>query len=396
MQCSGSSTSTFSNSQIISAAAGSHAVDSLAMKMDKSKQIDDNIPWGVYMPPTGNDIPHSQQQQDGEDKPNNHQHCGGYVRIVDAKGKSYPCGFTRPIGSVMEVVSCKKRRRSQTSDHTSNSECGEPDRDALHHPQNETEVRHQKKTITEVRLHPEEALFLHMRGLLRIESKSSGDNKTVEGESTLSTQDLFCKMLPECNIPLAAYLAYAHLRAQGYILTRYTDQRMQLLLRIRTSAKNVVTHSTKSEDTLHKTEGIGDDAAENDRTENGYDGVPARLSKPMARLLSGDVATAPPPCVVNLQSNGNKGQPYDSRLSYYAYNPNARFRRSDPGLPDFGVAVIPFHSDNGHNQPTFDTLDALVSMCSVEECRIPLRVVTVADGGKVIAFGVINGGVPSI
>ncbi len=104
------------------------------------------------------------------------------------------------------------------------------------------------------------------------------------------------------------------------------------------------------------------------------------------------------------------------RLAYYAYKPNSRFKRTNPGLPDFGVAVMPYND----NQPTFETLFALVSMCEgggrngadndddiVDDdagggggggggIGIPLRVVTVADGSAVIAFVVTNGEVPSI
>ena len=152
--------------------------------------------------------------------------------------------------------------------------------------------------------------------------------------------------------------------------------------------------------------------------------------------LSNDVAASPPPC------NGMSGSGSDSdvvRMAYYAYNPNARFRRSNPGMPDFGVAVMPFHSsdnsdNNSHdtNGPTFDVLQSLVAACEGKgrddqlllnnneddgsdngggskrgnengsstadnnTTGIPLRVVTVADSGAVIAFGVTNGDVPSI
>jgi hypothetical protein len=118
-----------------------------------------------------------------------------------------------------------------------------------------------------------------------------------------------------------------------------------------------------------------------------------KKSRTLRLQLSDDVATAPPPCVVtSLDEN-------DIRLAYYAYNPNAHFKRSNPGLPDFGVAVMPFNN----SQPTFDTLSSLVSMCEGADdsdintkSGIPLRVVTVADGGAVIAFGVTNGEVPRI
>jgi len=169
---------------------------------------------------------------------------------------------------------------------------------------------------------------------------------------------------------------------------------------------------------------------------NGNDSVSANSSaariksRPLRLKLSDDMANAPPPCVVSLDETDGTTPPSPGRqptkvsLTFYAYNPNARFGRSNPGLPDFGVAVMPYHSSGGGGGgPTFDILNSLVSLCegggggecsskSKEDgngCRnddddeddaatsgIPLRVVTVADGGAVIAFGLTNGEVPSI
>lgn len=123
-------------------------------------------------------------------------------------------------------------------------------------------------------------------------------------------------------------------------------------------------------------------------------------TRPLRLLLSDDVATAPPPCVVFYPTWTEK--PANLRLAYYAYNPNAHFKRTNPGLPNFGVAVMPFRIG-----PTFDVLNSLVSLVEEDEggggtslnrpkSGIPLRVVTVADGGAVIVFGVTNGDVPNI
>lgn len=478
--------------------------------------IDESLPWGVYIPPSiGNDVNNEalarEEGEDGDVLPNS-QH-GGYVQIVDAKGKFFPCGFSRPVGFVMEAVCGKKRNRSEiTSDPgvvrkignaTSDGDSGDGNAregstvdcvvDA-HPPKLETDGQYQKKTITAERLHPEEALFLHLRGLLRIQAHPNGilaESTFIKPSPTqfsMSTQDLFCKMLPECNIQLAAYLAYAHLRAQGYSLIRYTHRRMELLRRmhelklkqsteldkmVRSNDSNSFAKSTKGKGsgegpgcvgipgfpdnddcrdvsqnakTEHesvpdnndcedasqnaKTEnkrvlGIYDcedvsqndktkiestpdnddceDASPNAKTENGDDTISMSSSterfrsRPLRLKLSDDVAEAPPPCVVSLQTDEKTGKPNIS-LAYYAYNPNARFKRSNPGLPDFGVAVMPFYSDTT-GEPTFDTLASLVSMCEDEENSnggIPLRVVTVSDGGAVIAFGVTDGNVPSI
>lgn len=312
--------------------------------------VDHNMSWGVYVPPPSNN--------------NNGQPHGGYVRIVESKGKTFPCGFSRPIGCVMETVALvggKKRSRSS-----------EKIEDV------------QKRTITEERLHPDEALFLHLRGLLRIVSNDSGvsdeaarEQQNVTNYTALTTQDLFCNVLKECNIPLGSFLAYSHLRAQGYILTRYTEQRMNLLCRTKLAMKEAMqTNGSDFEATSQM----------NDNKER------YKSYRTLRSQLSDDLAAAPPPCmVISLDEN-------EIRLAYYAYNPNAHFKRSNPGLPDFGVAVMPFNN----SQPTFDTLNSLVSMCEGADgtnntkSGIPLRIVTVADGGAVIAFGVTNGEVPRI
>jgi hypothetical protein len=344
------------------------------------------------------------------------------------------------------------------------------------------------RTITEERLHPEEALFLHLRGLLDIvvsnelggggSSSSSSEAASEERNddadhhrTTLTTRDLFCRVLPECNVPLAAYLAYAHLREQGYILIRYAERRMRLLLCMTMSnnggerrlggtppaqtndailppSSNVKKETTSGEEEKSvaatiggergrridnidhkvasesgdKKRGSGDDTTRTLATTSSSS--EGRFKSRALRLqLSDDVAMAPPPCVVSLDNNGGNndgctrrpdgGGEMMIRLAYYAYNPNSHFRRSDPGLPDFGVAVMPYNDDS-RKRPTFDVLSSLVSMCEgggggggIEEdigdaaaaagrSGIPLRVVTVADGGAVVAFGVTKGEVPSI
>ena len=51
--------------------------------------------------------------------------------------------------------------------------------DAAQSIQDEKQPKEDKKIITEKRLYPEEALFLHMRGLLQIEAQSQTFNKPV-------------------------------------------------------------------------------------------------------------------------------------------------------------------------------------------------------------------------
>ena len=365
------------------------------------KIIDQTLPWGVYIPPSSSGkTPDSDdvmyQKHDGDDDGDaaaTELHHGGYVQIVDAKGKFFPCSFSRPVGVVMEKL---KRRKRRLSDMSADQDVGDVNgfsattTDGNSHDGmgenlttiSETEVEYKKRTITEERLHPEEALFLHLRGLLRIQSNNSGDTTETDPsssiakpkssvQSTMSTQDLFTTILTECNVPLAAYLAYAHLRAQGYNLIRYTDTRMNLLRRLHEmKLKLSAAMDEENQNSLPDETCTGEDASKTDSTKNGDSTVSVnssleRIKNRSLRLeLSNDVAMAPSPCVVSLQvdetatCNANN----HIRLAYHAYNPNSQFKRSNPGMPDFGVAVMPFHSDTDSGEPTFDTLASLVSM----------------------------------
>ena len=361
-----------------------------------SNKGDETLPLGIYVPPPTSSS--SDSTTDGcKDASLEKQQHSGYVRIADAKGKCYPCGFSRPIGTIMETIVVAGTKRDHSVIKT---ECVDRhdimDKDddvvgAESEPKT-NEIVQQKRTITEERIHPEEALFLHMRGLLRIECNNH-EAGTKEESTTLSTQDLFCNMLPECKISLAAYLAYAHLRAQGYILMRYSTERMKLLLARKES------HDSKPNASSEDTECIEDEAG----TQQYKRFITERLAK--QRLID-DVATAPQPYVVSSDEwNSNRD---NVRLAYYAYNPNSNFKRTNPGLPDFGVAVMPFHSSST-NAPAFDVISSLVALChgvkkekndgldtTASSNEIPLRIATVADGGAVIAYGVTRGDVPVI
>lgn len=416
--------------------------------MSSSSKGDETLPVGVYVPPqaTSLDTTGSAVGSDGSAK--KHQH-DGYVRIPLAKGRN-TCGFSRPIGAVMETITVASKKRSHSL-ISKGVECTKFDHDiSVDQEQdataeietNTTETIQQKRTITEERLHPEEALFLHMRGLLRIE----------HDHETMSTQDLFCNMLPECKISLAAYLAYAHLRNQGYILIRYSAERIKLLTaqslyakakEFVTTAKSENNHDNPEEvsestekDELHSSsnrqakQNLSDDAAAAAdssamvKGENNHDNPEVSEStekesnsspntwRQAKQNLSDDVATASPPCVVLFDEwNSNCSQDLSTQLAYFAYNPNSNFKRSNPGLPDFGVAIMPFHS-SGVSAPSFDAISALVALCegkrnvggdeNVDDAittasnEIPLRIATVADCGAVIVYGVTRGDVPVV
>ncbi len=369
----------------------------------------DRLPWGIYVPPAI-EIAEDQDIVKNDDG----RAGGGYVRIVDSRGKSFPCGFSRHVGSVStatekDEIAGKTRSRRDFLEKTSFID---NDGDECVDEELETKPTHKnviKLTTAEERIHPEEALFLHMRGLLRIESISH-HNITYTGTSTsnltktMSTQDLFCIMLPECKIPLAVFLAYAHLRAQGYILIRYSDQRMKLLFRMQRQTTKLEKETPQTNVTICQTNQMNEQPVNDGGRTQVKSSWERFRTRPLRLLLSDDVATAPPPCVVsypNASAVCVEKLTNNLRLAYYAYNPNAHFKRSNPGIPNFGVVVMPFRSE-----PTFDALTSLVSL--IEEggdggenwdCPrqgIPLRVVTVADSGAVIVFGVTNGDVPNI
>ncbi len=418
--------------------------------MSRSSKGDETLPLGVYVPPQTTILDTAGNADGIDGSPEKHQH-DGYVRVPTAKGRN-TCGFSRPIATVMETITVASKKRSHSLiskdlQCTNNDISVDQDQDATADIETNTNTTiQQKRTITEERLHPEEALFLHMRGLLRIEYN----------HETMSTQDLFCRMLPECKISLAAYLAYAHLRNQGYILIRYSAERIKLLMARSLFSKasgslatakcednhdspEEVSESTKK-DELHSSsnnwrqakQNLGNDvatAADSStkvKGENNHDS-PEEVSestekdelhssrnnwRQLKQNLSDDVATASPPCVVLFDEwNSNCSQDLNTRLAYFAYNPNSNFIRSNPGLPDFGVAIMPFHS-SGVSAPTFDTISALVSLCEgkhnvggVENAddeitaatnEIPLRIATVADCGAVIVYGVTRGDVPVV
>ena len=364
--------------------------------MSGSSKGDETLPLGVYVPPPTTTA-------DGSDGSPEKQQHDGYVRIPDAKGRN-TCGFSRPIGTVMETITVASKKRSHSL-ISKDLECTKDhditiDHDATAESETNTksETMQQKRTITEERLHPEEALFLHMRGLLRIEYN----------HETMSTQDLFCSMLPECKISLPAYLAYAHLRAQGYILIRYSAERIKLLL-----ARSLNAREKDSSNIAEGGENSNDNKLEvSESTKNADIHNSSNNSWRQAKQkLSDDVATASPPCVVLFDEwNSNCSHDLNTRLAYFAYNPNSNFRRSNPGPPDFGVAIMPFQS-SGVSVPSFDTISALVALCENKQNdggdetedsitaasnEIPLRIATVADCGAVIVYGVTRGDVPVI
>jgi hypothetical protein len=347
--------------------------------MNDKETVDSTLPWGVYIPP----------KLDNE-RCNRH----GYVCILDRKGKSFQCGFSRPAKHTdAEVSTGSKRRRDEISRD------GDQVNGDIHNTSDASRIEQDaseliNKSNTEECLHPEEALFLHTRGLLRIESLPVDEiiSNEPRPNATMFTQELVNTMLPECKVPYTAYLAYAHLREQGYILMRYTTNRIELLCKIDSAA--VVKKPLRA---------IGKDNANDATHEANVNNNYLSEKKYNKQQFKDNVMNAPPPCVICCDNvpNVEDGDAANVCLSYFAYNPNAQFKRTNPGMPDFGVAIMPFHS-HGDRGPTVDVISSLLSLCQVQSestaqsIDFPLRVMTVSDGGAVIAFGVTDGDVPSI
>ena len=376
-------------------------------------KVDSTLPWGIYIPPRRDN--------------HNHNH-NGYIRVIDRRGKSFQCGFSKPAIQPAFVEAGVKRSLDEISQnmHNSPDDCMADNITETHGGMEPDTSDLNEKTIAEECLHPEEALFLHMRGLLRIESipKNKDVSSEQKGHATMSTQQLMNEMLPECNVSLTAYLAYAHLREQGYILMRYTTKRISLLREMDAmtqrqingealTASNEAARSNIEADVLIKEtnpsdqiEGIA--APKKDLHNDMYliDNQHIYKKKSIKQKYKDDVVNAPPPCIVGNELNSIEQDATTLSLSYLAYNPNAEFKRTDPGWPDFGVAIMTFYS-HGEKSPTHDTISSLLSLCrcddglvctnnSVTQVDVPLRIITVSDGAAVVAFGVIDGDVPII
>jgi len=222
------------------------------------------------------------------------------------------------------------------------------------------------RTVAKERQHPEEALFLHLRELLRIVSSSNEDDDGggYHGATTCKhgggvtdpTSLSSSTTTPGAPEPLVDV-------GGGYDAANY-DVISPSLTDVGETTSDGKSAATVGEKRLINDvdrevalQGDGERGSGDDGTfATPSEGRPF-TTRALWLQLSDDVATAPPPWVVTREGNMRTIGP-GVRLAYYAYNLNAHFRRSDPGLPDFGVAVMPFND----NQPTFDALNSLVPM----------------------------------
>lgn len=77
------------------------------------------------------------------------------------------------------------------------------------------------------------------------------------------------------------------------------------------------------------------------------------------------------------------------QVAWQVYLPNSNFRKTNPGPPDFLVAITMFAQPS----PTFERIRTMM----MDECRgIALKLAAVSDSGTVIMFGLSDCGVPDI
>lgn len=280
---------------------------------------------------------------------------------------------------------------------------------------------------TQLYLFIEEVLFLHERGLVEV-------YRDTEEKDRLESKHLFA-MLPKLGVPFPVYLTYAHLRAQTYIVMRHAPRRLDIVDAL----------AKKSARKRKRDEGKGE--KESEKADTGVDStVTSATSEPKASIdlekvdeeeanksrgkrsanlkkrLRAVEFNAPAPILMRstdsvekwsqylpLERSGHDVEPQEeeelaeeeqhavpgactlpstSPIAYDVYGPNSAFKRTDPGRPEFCVAIASY----AEASPGFRSINALVSIAR----GVPVRISTVADGGTVVMFSLTNYGVPPL
>ena len=251
----------------------------------------------------------------------------------------------------------------------------------------------------------------------------------LRNSNPLDTQALYEIMLHRLHIPLQVYLTYSHLRSQTYIVTRHTANRLDLVrsLREKEDVNNDSTkyHENNNDKNTSTNKGeTGKIDANADAQGGSSPMIDETLKKSRKRKYSNraklldlrsDTFHAPVPFVFGI-SNDDDNDGYDNDtnsnsnsndsknksdgiihkpkksasecIAFDVYKPNSQYRKSDPGPPDFYVAISNFAQPS----PPFVKIKELIQACD----GIPLRMAAVADGGTVIMFGLTDYGVPDL
>jgi hypothetical protein len=232
----------------------------------------------------------------------------------------------------------------------------------------------------------EETLFLHERGLIHVYFPGNDpippslqypsfqkkiQSWTVELDSVketvilLDTQDLYTLMLHHLHFPLSVYVTYSHLRSQSYIVLRHFEQRLSMIRQLQR------THETSPR--KRKSNIVYDPT----------DDTLLHLSHDTLRVPFRSASFhAPIPTILDPQQT-------TQNIAFHVYQPTCSYRKTDPGDPDFFVAIAYFHEPQSLS---FDQIYTLTRDCQ----GIPLRLATVSDSGTVIMFGITDVGVPCI
>jgi hypothetical protein len=204
----------------------------------------------------------------------------------------------------------------------------------------------------------EETLFLHERGLLMVFHPN--------GIDSMSSHDLF-QLLEEQGVPLPIYLTYAHLRSQAYIVLRHINLQQY---HQEEEEENKTTTTSFSNGT---TTGESFNKIDGDIRINKHQQRPnnqklylrrKRLNAPPPKMLCNEFA-------YNCRSTCGLQQQYDasSYIAFDMFNPNSKFRKSNPGKPDFFITVSYFNG--GQRQtPTFHSLIDIVQVCQGTPLRL--------------------------
>jgi len=179
--------------------------------------------------------------------------------------------------------------------------------------------------------------------------------------------DLF-RLLGKGGHPsLSAYAVYAHLRSQSFVILRH----------IAGEGEN------------------GDDGPE----DVFFHAEGKKRDRDYRWSIRTRTLSARPPSVLDPFSDATAAALPESSIAYDAYSPNSGFRKTNPGTPDFCVAICLFAAPS----PQIGELASLLGRCADMDCaennvrkEVPLRIAVVSDGGTVILFAVAEGQVPDV
>ena len=229
-------------------------------------------------------------------------------------------------------------------------------------------------------LFAEETLFLHERGLLQVLHPN--------GIDVMSSKELF-RLLEELGFPLPIYLTYAYLRSQTFIVLRHADVQWPL------KDGGIRDKNNDTEDNSLETERTNEDGHAEEHTQCRFyttdknrrklDLRQKRLEATTPKMLDDSFGV-----LLDLPADSDSFPCSSSSIAFDVFNPNSKFRKSNPGRPDYYVAVSFYNG--GPPSPTFDALIQLLQSCE----GIPLRLATVSDSGTVIMFGITDVAVPRI